>query len=77
MLAFLGPTRPVPRAVPGFPKKLPCLVCSRSRRSTWPGDRIHAACRKARMLAASGLEPLTLMLRTNGNGRAYGQEDSE
>lgn len=33
---------------PGFPKMLPCLVCDKPKRSTWPGDRVHPACRKAR-----------------------------
>lgn len=32
----------------GFPKQLPCLVCGRARKSTWPGDRIHPQCRRAR-----------------------------
>lgn len=33
---------------PGFPKKSKCLVCDRLRWSTWPGDRIHAVCRKSK-----------------------------
>ena len=36
------------RYPPGFPKMLPCLVCDKPKRSTWPGDRVHPACRKAR-----------------------------
>lgn len=34
---------------PGFPKKLPCLVCGRPRKAHSPSLRIHAACRKARL----------------------------
>jgi hypothetical protein len=36
------------RLAPGFPKKLPCLICGRLRRSSWPGDRIHEPCQKER-----------------------------
>lgn len=38
----------IPLAFRKFPKKLPCLVCGRRRRSTWAGDRIHPACNRAR-----------------------------
>lgn len=36
------------RHFPGFPKKLPCLICGRSRRAQWPGDRLHSSCQKER-----------------------------
>lgn len=47
-------TTPARRTVPGFPKKLPCLICGRPRRSSWPGDRIHPTCQKEREQQAVG-----------------------
>lgn len=48
--------------VKGFPKRLPCLVCGRSRVARSPGVRIHAACRKAR-LKQCAVEFLPLLTR--------------
>jgi hypothetical protein len=36
------------RHYPGFPKKLPCLVCGRLKKSLWPGERIHFNCKRDR-----------------------------
>jgi hypothetical protein len=47
------------RRYPGFPKRLPCLVCDRLRVSHSPSERIHASCRKAR-LAQCAVEFTTL-----------------
>ncbi len=52
-LSLLGPRLAPHRRYRGFPKQLPCLVCGRPRCSTWPGDRIHVACRKARAAVAA------------------------
>jgi len=40
-------------AAKGFPKELPCLVCGRPRKSTWPGDRLHKTCREQRSAAVA------------------------
>lgn len=47
------------RRYPGFPKRLPCLVCGRPRVAQSPAERIHASCRKAR-LAQCAVEFTTL-----------------
>jgi hypothetical protein len=38
--------RQVNGPVAPWPRSLPCLVCSRPRKSTGPGDRIHERCRE-------------------------------